>query len=57
LPASSERGKLAVDVPPGRRDLVMVYRPKHFHTGAAISAATLLVLGIASLWRSGRSRL
>ncbi len=40
LPVSSQRGKLAVSVPPGEREIAMTYRPRFFHAGAAASVAT-----------------
>ena len=43
--ATTDRGKLAVDLPAGERDIVMIYRPEYFYTGAALSAGTLMVLG------------
>jgi hypothetical protein len=51
LPAVSRRGKLAVEVPPGERDVVMVYRPEDFHVGALITGATLLAITVAVPWR------
>ena len=51
LPAVADRGKLAVELPPGKRDVVMVYRPALFHVGAGTSAATLALLGISAAWR------
>jgi hypothetical protein len=55
LPAVSDQGKLAVDLPAGDREVVMIYRPEYFEVGAGTSVATLVVLGIATAWRS-RSR-
>jgi hypothetical protein len=48
LPVRSERGKLAVDVPAGSRDIVMVYRPPLFCAGVATSATTLVLLGVVA---------
>jgi hypothetical protein len=44
LSAVAEDGKLAVDVPPGTRDVVLSYRPRFFRAGAVASAASLLGL-------------
>ncbi|MDH3211108.1 MAG: hypothetical protein OEM05_01360 [Myxococcales bacterium] len=54
LPAVSERGKLAVDVPIGERDIVMVYRPRLFAAGFASSALTLGCVAGTALWRRRR---
>ncbi|MEE8507644.1 MAG: hypothetical protein V3T07_01155, partial [Myxococcota bacterium] len=54
-PAVSEGGKLAVDLPAGERDVVMVYRPRFFTTGWGTSVLTLLVV-LGALIRSGRKR-
>jgi hypothetical protein len=54
LSASSQRGKLAVDVPRGERDIVLVYRPRFFSAGIATSAITLLCVGGTWLWRRRR---
>jgi hypothetical protein len=51
LPAENERGKLALDLPAGERDLVMTYRPKYFLLGAAISGITLVGVGTLALLR------
>ena len=51
LPAISQRGKLAVDVPPGERDIVMSYRPRYFHAGVTTSALTLMGLAVWALRR------
>lgn len=48
LPAQDWGGKLALDVPPGERDIVMVYRPRFLYTGLVVSAASLLWLGVAT---------
>jgi hypothetical protein len=47
LPATADDGLLALDVPPGERDVVMRYRPRRFRAGLATTSATLLALGIA----------
>jgi hypothetical protein len=52
LPALSERGKLAVDVPPGEREIVMIYRPPLFHPGLGVTAASVLALVVAGAWRA-----
>ena len=52
LPALSERGKLAVDVPPGEREIVMIYRPPFFHAGLGITAASVLALVAAGVRRA-----
>jgi hypothetical protein len=44
LPALTDRGKLAIDIPAGERDIVMIYRPEYFYAGAGTTAATLMVL-------------
>lgn len=44
LPAWTDRGKLAVDLPAGERDVVMTYRPEYFYAGASVTAATLALL-------------
>jgi hypothetical protein len=49
LPAISHRGKLAVDVPPGERDIVMTYRPRYFHAGVTTTALTLAGLALWAL--------
>jgi uncharacterized membrane protein YfhO len=54
LPAVAEDGKLAVDVPPGTRDVVLSYRPRFFGVGAAASAASLLALGVV-MWPRRKS--
>ncbi len=51
FPAENEQGKLALDLPAGERDLVMIYRPKYFVAGAAISGITLVGAGILALRR------
>jgi hypothetical protein len=56
LPAATERGKLAVDVPPGERDISMTYRPQLFYPGITVTAASALVLVATALWRSRGSR-
>jgi hypothetical protein len=56
LPAATERGKLAVDVPPGERDIAMTYRPQLLCPGIAITAASVLVLVATALWRTRGSR-
>jgi hypothetical protein len=52
LPASSERGKLAIDVPPGERDISMIYRPQLFTAGVAITSGSVLALVAAAVWRA-----
>jgi hypothetical protein len=44
LPALTERGKLALDVPPGEREIAMIYRPQLFHLGLVITAASAIAL-------------
>jgi hypothetical protein len=57
LPAYREGGKLALDVPPGERDIAMIYRPKLFHPGAVISSATAFgLIGLALLRRRRATR-
>jgi uncharacterized membrane protein YfhO len=56
LPAATERGKLAVDVPPGERDISMIYRPQLLYPGIAITAASVLALVATALWRTRGSR-
>jgi hypothetical protein len=57
LPALSHRGKfLALEIPPGERDIVMTYAPRYFRAGAAVSAATLLGLALSGLWTRRRGR-
>jgi hypothetical protein len=56
LPASSERGKLAIDVPPGEHDISMIYRPRLFYPGIAITTASVLALVATALWRARGSR-
>jgi hypothetical protein len=56
LPAATERGKLAVDVPPGERDISMTYRPQLLYPGIAITAASVLALLAIVLWRLRGSR-
>ena len=50
MPSGSRDGKLALDLPPGERELVMTYRPRFLLSGAATSAATVVVLGL-TWWR------
>jgi hypothetical protein len=57
LPTTSERGKLAVDLPAGERDLVMTYRPKYFRAGLAVSVLTLVGVCGGVLWPAIRARL
>jgi hypothetical protein len=52
LPALTERGKLALDVPPGEREIVMTYRPRFFYAGVAITAASVLALIAIAFWRA-----
>jgi len=48
LPVFRERGKLALDIPPGERDIIMTYRPRFFYSGAVVSSATVFgLLGMA----------
>jgi hypothetical protein len=55
--ARSEGGKLAVDVPAGRRDIALVYRPRGFGVGLAVSALTLLVaVGLGCRGRRARAK-
>jgi hypothetical protein len=54
LSASSQRGKLAVDVPRGEREIVMIYRPRFFNAGIATSAITLVCIAGTRLWRRRR---
>ncbi len=56
LPAFSERGKLALDIPPGEREIVMTYRPQLFHSGLVISAASAIALIAIPLLCSRRRR-
>jgi hypothetical protein len=51
LPAISQRGKLAVDVPSGERDIAMTYRPRYFHAGVTTSALALVGLAVWALRR------
>ena len=53
--AVSEGGKLAVDLPAGEGDIVMVYQPRFFNAGWVTSALTLLIV-LGTLIRSGRNR-
>ncbi len=57
LLTTSERGKLAVDLPAGERDLVMTYRPKYFGAGIAVSVLTLVGVCGGVLWPAFRARL
>jgi hypothetical protein len=52
LPAATERGKLAVDVPPGERDISMIYRPQLFAPGIAVTSGSVLALVVAAVWRT-----
>jgi hypothetical protein len=52
LPALSERGKLAVDVPPGKREIAMIYRPPLFHPGLGATAGSAFLLVAAGVWRA-----
>jgi hypothetical protein len=56
LPAMTERGKLALDVPPGEREIVMTYRPKLFYPGIVITAASAIALAAILFWRSRGER-
>jgi hypothetical protein len=56
LPAATERGKLAVDVPPGERDISMIYRPQLFYPGVSITVASVLALVATALWRTRGGR-
>jgi hypothetical protein len=51
----SHRNQLAVEVPPGRREIALSFSPPYFRSGVALSAVTLLLLGAAAL-REGRRR-
>jgi len=51
LVAVSHRGELAVEVLPGRREIAMSFRPPYFRAGAAVSAATLLLLAVLAVRR------
>ncbi len=52
LPALTDRGKLAIDLPVGERYIVMVYRPEHFYAGAGTSVATIVLMGVCLAWRT-----
>jgi len=56
FPAMSERGKLAIDIPPGEREIVMIYRPQLFHPGSVITAASVFALIATLFWRTRKRR-
>ncbi len=51
LVAISHGDRLAVEVPPGRREIAMTFRPPYLRAGAVVSAATLLLLAGQALRR------
>lgn len=53
-PPAADQGKLAIDVARGEHDIAMQYRPRGFGAGIALTAASLLALGV-SIRRNVRS--